>query len=136
MSPDPMFYWQYVMSKTERTIPRVVFLNVVPSVEELERLANDNPNVSFLVETESYPGGVDKFLSNVDYRWRDRIEKKDWVKSWTTTDYVIVKPEDKDLWITPALCGVEVCNTVPGEFKVLENVERVTNWDNARKMLT
>ena len=136
---DSMFFWKYVMPKSSHNVPRVVFLDYKIDITSLAKLANKHPEVSFLVESEKVPGGKEVFLKNVDYRWRERMEYWDWLKSWTTTDYVIVNEDDIEGWIQPALCGVKILfseKDLPKEIVPVGTVSRIENWEWARTLLT
>ena len=136
---DPMFFWKYVMPKSQHHIPKVVFVDYKIENPELARLSNKHKNVDFVVETVGNPGGQEVFLQNVNYRWRDRTEYRQWLDSWKLTDYVIANKDDIELWIQPALCGVKILFDVEdlGDIVTpIDTVGRIENWEWARTLLT
>lgn len=136
---NPMFYWQYVMPKSSHLIPKVVFIDYEIEPAKLIILAKKYADVDFVIESQSVPSGEVVALNNVDYRWRDRIEYRHWLESWTSIDYVIAKKENLDSWIEPALCGVKILfseDELPETINPFDSVSRIENWEWAREVLT
>lgn len=138
---DPMFFWQYVMAKGQRVRPRVAFIDLKLEKEMVDNIADELPYVDFIIEEESVDNKVKSSKENVLYRWRDRIEYKNWLKTWTTVDYGVGSKENV-LSKQVALCGVKMFENVDdflalGEnIRVFNNVDRIENWESARKLLT
>lgn len=140
---NPMFYWQYVMNKSARVIPEVRFIDYPLDEVELIKIAYENPGIHFTVETEDNPGGVLVHQNNVKYVWRKLLNPQERLKALGLTDYVICR-EDDPLGLEAGLCGVEVKHykSIQGlsqdieNLKVLDSVERITNWEKTKSLLT
>ena len=135
---DPMFFWKYVMPKTNHNIPKVVFLDFDIDNSEIEKICSKYPEVNFVIEKEEYSRKKD-FLEIVNYRWRDRMEYWQWLDSWKFTDYVIANKDDIEGWIQPALCGVKILFDVEDlgdTVAPIDAVRRIENWEWAKTLLT
>lgn len=135
---DPMFFWKYVMPKSQHSVPKVVFLDFDIDNSEIEKICSKYPEVNFVIEKEEY-SRKKGFLEIVNYRWRDRMEYWQWLDSWKFTDYVIVNKDDIELWIQPALCGVKILFDVEDlgdTVTPIDTVGRIENWEWAKTLLT
>lgn len=135
---DPMFFWKYVMPKSQHRIPKVVFLDFDIDNPEIEKICSKYPEVYFIIEEGEYSRKKD-FLEIVNYRWRDRMEYWQWLESWKFTDYVIANKDDIELWIQPALCGVKILFDVEDlgdTVTPIDTVGRIENWEWAKTLLT
>lgn len=139
MSLNPMFFWQFVMPKSTHLIPKVVCVDYKISREKLIALANKYRDVDFIIENKCATGESSVILNNVGYRWRDRMEYRHWLESWTGIDYVIAQKENLEDWIQPALCGVKILfseDELPEIIYPFDSVSRIENWEWAKEVLT
>lgn len=137
MSLDPMYYWKYVMKKGSRTRPEVRLIDAEVEVETIAKLAYYNPNIIFRVETENNLGGLPVHQENVHYVWRGIMSEKERLNALNNTDYVIYK-DDNLYGLEAELCGAEriEISDVNEKLTVLNSVERIENWEKAKKVLT
>lgn len=129
---DPMYFWQFVMKGSEDRLSCVLIKGNIP--ENLVEVIEHNPYVSWIVEDgEEVPS-----LKNVLYRERKRLTDKEWVKGWSSIDYLVCDEEDAEYWMVAGLCGTSVKFgwNENIDIKVLSKVERIENWEWARSVLT
>ena len=129
---DPMYFWQFVMKGSEDRLPCILIKGNIP--ENLVEVIEHNSYVSWIVEDgEEVPS-----LKNVLYRERKRLTDKEWIKGWSSIDYLVCDEEDAEYWMIAGLCGTSVKFgwNVNIDIKVLSKVERIENWEWARSVLT
>lgn len=137
---DPMFYWKYVMKKGNRSYPEVRFIDFPINDGALAKLAHNNPEVVFRVESEDPPGGIPVFQSNVHFVWRKMMTPKQRLEALNNTDYVVCK-KNSVYGFEAGLCGVRVLHSLDALknidiLRVLSSLERIENWEKTKELLT
>lgn len=138
-SLDPMRFWKYVMVK-KRESSCVVIYGYIP--ERLFVWAKENPQVKFIVESDTIPGEIPVFIPNVTYRWLTSMSYDEWLERWKWTDYVLCNEKVPEYWVQAQLCGVqplfeeESLEATLKNIQPLELVKRIENWETAKDYLT
>ena len=131
---NPMFYWQFVMSKHLDRLP-CVLIKGEPAEGVLEWIQSVKRPVDWIIEDGENTG-----LRNVVYRERNRLTEREWLKGLTTIDFLLCNEKEKIYWMTASLCGVSSFFSLEEiekqEIRVLNNVERIENWEFAKNLLT
>ena len=137
---NPMFCWKYVLSsRFEKRVPLVITFNV--SQSETETLALNFSNADYLA-FNPIPSGYIPIYDNVTFSDRKRKTDKEYLKMLSDTDYFYSR--DKRACLEASLCGVRAFNDFEkmakaffsNPPKVLTKVERIENWEQAKKLLT
>lgn len=137
---NPMYFWPHVMGYQNRACSKVVIRHCV-SVFKICELAKEYTTVNFVLE--DYSTSASTTHPNILWRWTDRLTYEEWVRGWSTTDYLLCDEIDRNYWMQAQLCGVKIffdLKTFEQELKtglkILSSVERINNWESAKNLLT
>ena len=133
---NPMYYWQFVMKKKADRLPCVVIkgdptVSVVRLIQQYQ-----NYPIHWIIED----GQEISEIKNILYRDSSHLSYHEWVKNWSSVDFLICKESEKDYWMVALLCGVSVIfddniQDLPS-IQVLSSVDRIENWEKAKNLLT
>lgn len=137
---NPMFYWKWVMkNKVPKAVPLVVLSSVSQTDAEVLSLNFNRIDYVFF----DVPPNESMFVhENIKFAERARYTEKEYLDLLSRADY-FYSPKEKDR-IEAGLCGCKILHSVSelinfaedNNIKILGFVERITNWENTKNLLT
>ena len=137
---NPSYFWQNVLIKQEKSLPTFLIKsndNIAEILDIVKPFTKRNKVIIELRNTEVNIG----YILGVTYRLEGQIEGNQRDKSWANIDYLMDFTDNLEDMLKAGLSGVRILGSVQElkdnleNSKVLESVDRVTNFEATKAVL-